>query len=378
MPPRLHPAWATALVIGFLAALATPGAVMLARLDAELPPAENRELAPLPAWPASGAALRAFPAAASQYFEDHFGLRARLVRWQAELRLRALRVSASPDVILGRHGWLFYAGDGASEDIASEVPFTHDELEVWRATLQHTYDWLRARGIAYVFVLAPDKHEVYGEELPASLHRVGPETRTDSLMRYLRAHSTVPVLDLRPALQAAKADERLYHRTDTHWNDRGAYVAYAAIVRALGVTGEPAPRASFDATAETVPGLDLARMLGVTGALSEEDLPLRPRTPRRARIVEPSRPDSRLMDARLVTEQMDGARPRAVVFRDSFGSALIPFLSEHFSRAVYLWQYNMDPEVVRAEHADVVIQEWVGRRLSTLPPYDPFANHPQQ
>ena len=78
------------------------------------------------------------------------------------------------------------------------------------------------------------------------------------------------------------------------------------------------------------------------------------------------------MDARIVTEQPDTALPRAVVFRDSFGSALVPFLSEHFSRAVYLWQYNVDPEIVRGERASVVIQEWVGRRLSTELPYDPF------
>ena len=65
-----------------------------------------------------------------------------------------------------------------------------------------------------------------------------------------------------------------------------------------------------------------------------------------------------------------------MVFRDSFGSALIPFLSEHFSRALYLWQYNFDPDVVQAEDPDVVVQEWVGRRLSTMPPYDPFAAGP--
>ncbi|HEV8393753.1 MAG TPA: hypothetical protein VGQ37_05740 [Vicinamibacterales bacterium] len=374
MSPRLHPAWTTAIVIAFVAAIVTPGAVMLARLDPEPAQAENRELAPAPAPPLSAASAWAFPAAASRYFEDHFGLRARLVRWQAELRLGLLRVSASPDVIIGRDGWLFYAGDGASEDIASAVPFTHAELEAWRATLQHTHDWLRARHIAYVFVVAPDKHQIYPEELPPSVHRVGAETRTDSLVRYLRAHSTVPVLDLRPALLAAKAAERVYHRTDTHWNDRGAYVAYAAIVRALGVAGEPEPRASFDTPSVRVPGLDLARMVGVTRALGEEDLPLTPRRPRRARIVEPARPDARLMDARLVTEQSDPSRPRAVVFRDSFGSALIPFLSEHFARAVYLWQYNLDPDVVLAEHPDVVIQEWVGRRFSTMPPYDPFAH----
>src|SRR6185503_14961069 len=108
--PRLHPAWSTALVVAFLGALVTPGAVMLAHLDRETPSAENRELAPPPSRPDSWPALRAFPGAASRYFEDHFGLRARLVRWQAALRLRLLHASASPDVILGRGGWLFYAG----------------------------------------------------------------------------------------------------------------------------------------------------------------------------------------------------------------------------------------------------------------------------
>jgi hypothetical protein len=75
-----------------------------------------------------------------------------------------------------------------------------------------------------------------------------------------------------------------------------------------------------------------------------------------------------------VTEQDDTRLPRAVVFRDSFGSALVPFLAEHFSRALFLWQYNVDPDVVLAERPAVVIQEWVGRRLSTLLPYDPFAD----
>jgi hypothetical protein len=374
--PRLHPAWSAALVAAFVAALVTPGAVMLLATDRTAAPVENRELAPAPELPQGWADLRAFPGAASRYFEDHFGLRARLVRWQAALRLRLLHVSASPDVMIGRDGWLFYAGDGGSEDIASATPFTADELEAWRSTLQHTYDWLRARGIAYVFVLAPDKHAIYSEEMPPAVRRVGVETRTDALVRYLREHSTVPVLDLRAVLLDAKARERVYHRTDTHWNDRGAYVGYTAIVEALGVIGPPAPRASFDAPSVVVPGLDLAGMIGVTDAIAEDDLSLRPRQPRRARIVEPAHPDSRLMDARVVTEQPDRARPRAVVFRDSFGSALIPFLSEHFSRALYLWQYNFDPDVVQAEDPDVVVQEWVGRRLSTMPPYDPFATGP--
>ena len=55
--------------------------------------------------------------------------------------------------------------------------------------------------------------------------------------------------------------------------------------------------------------------------------------------------------------------PRAVIFRDSFASRLVPFLSEHFSRAVYLWQNDFDASVVAEEHPDVVIEEIVGRHL---------------
>jgi hypothetical protein len=60
--------------------------------------------------------------------------------------------------------------------------------------------------------------------------------------------------------------------------------------------------------------------------------------------------------------------PRAVIFRDSFFSSVVPFTSEHFSRAVYLWQNDFDAEVVQHEHPDVVIQEIVGRHLYNFIP----------
>ena len=117
-------------------------------------------------------------------------------------------------------------------------------------------------------------------------------------------------------------------------------------------------------------GLDLAGMLGLTEVLDEEDLVLVRRYPAIARIVEPLHPNNRLMHARIVTEAPNHG-PRAVVFMDSFGAGLVPFLSEDFSRVVYLWQSNVDPEVVLHERPDVVIHEWVGRRLSTRLPYNP-------
>jgi len=60
-------------------------------------------------------------------------------------------------------------------------------------------------------------------------------------------------------------------------------------------------------------------------------------------------------------EHSDAGLQRAVMFRDSFVSWLIPFLSEHFSRIVYSWENSFDHELVGRKHPDVVIHEMVER-----------------
>jgi hypothetical protein len=343
----------------------------IAHIDRPTSRDENRELAKFPTLEPTLASLRAFPDGFTQYFEDNFSFRARLVKWQAAFRLRDLHVSPSPTVITGRDGFLFYADDGAVEDFSDSQPFSHAELESWRQTIEHTRDWLAARGIRYVFVIAPDKHVIYPDLMPATVHRLGSDSRIDQLVRYMAAHSNVQVLDLRTPLRDARSLGRLYHRTDTHWNDLGAWVGYQQIVNALDVKGlTPRPLGAFDERDVVTAGMDLAGMIGLKDVLTEDDLQLVPRQPRAAHVIEPKNAESNLMYDRVVTEQANKHLPRAVIFRDSFMSAMIPFLSEHFSRAVYLWQNNFDPATIEQEKPDVVIQEWVGRHLTNQWPYD--------
>jgi hypothetical protein len=86
-------------------------------------------------------------------------------------------------------------------------------------------------------------------------------------------------------------------------------------------------------------------------------------------MTEPVTPDPYGEDGRIVAEQPDSSLPRLVVFRDSFASRLIPYLSEHFSRSVYLWQNDFEPEVIQQEHPHIVIQEIVARHLVTTVAY---------
>ena len=91
-------------------------------------------------------------------------------------------------------------------------------------------------------------------------------------------------------------------------------------------------------------------------------------------MTEPAWFDPGFNEGRLVTEIPNSSLPKLLMFRDSYANALIPFLSEHFRRAVYLWQYEIDPDLVAAEQPDIVIHEWAGRRLMNHGTYNAVAD----
>ncbi|HEY7789412.1 MAG TPA: hypothetical protein VIC33_02755 [Vicinamibacterales bacterium] len=360
----------------FIIILILPLAASAVGLGAATDQSENHRTSSRPVFSGHWRDLAGLLGAWDSYFDDRFGLRATAIHAYNVAVFRWLHVSPSSTVLVGKDGWLFYADDGALQDFLSAQPFAPADLEQWRQTLQDTHDWLAARGITYVFVVAPDKHVIYPEYMPDGLHPLQARSRLDQLVSYLKQHTTVAIVDLRAPLLAAKTHERVFHRTDTHWNDLGAFVGYQSIMTALSQRGpalKPWPASAFHERVTATPGLDLARMLGLTGDTTEERLDLVPNIPRRARIIEPANPDPDYEEGRLVTAIVGSDLPRAVIFRDSFTSALIPFLSEHFSRAVYLWQNDFDPDVVEQEHPQIVIQELVGRRLTTYLPYDAVA-----
>jgi hypothetical protein len=367
-----------ALVAFFLAVIASPLAANFAGFDGANPLVENREMAPFPRVDGTWASLAALPGGLTAWFEDHFGFRSTLVRWDSEARYFGLGVSPAASVVKGHDGWLFYADDGGMDDYVRDKTLGTDDVAAWRESILRSRDWLRREGIAFVFTVAPDKHVLYPEELPATIEPVGDTYRMDQLFAALDG-TGVRTADVRPALQEAKPLERLYEKTDSHWNEWGAFVAYRRLVAAIRAEVPAVPPAwaweDFEPLAQDAPAMDLAGMIGLKDVLRETRLRLIPRRRRQALTVEPQGEEPSAGVGRIVTEIPGSTLPRAVVFRDSFCSRLAPFLSEHFSRVVYLWQNNFDVEVVRQERPAVVIQEIVGRHLVYVSPY---SNAPAQ
>jgi hypothetical protein len=333
---------------------------------------EKRFLAPLPEITGDSASWARLPGDLEAWHDDHLGMRDAMIRTWAFLTIRLFGVSPTDKLVVGRQGWLFYGDRDAIRQYRGVAPLGDRALARWTRVLEERRDWLAARGIAFLLVLVPDKHIVYGEYMPDSLPRSEGARALEQLAGHLRLHSTVPVLDLRAAIEAAKAEARIYHRTDSHWNDLGAYAAYRAILRKLGETVPALAAAEPVAVGRNerdAPGMGLASIVGLQSILREQVLEA-PALRARSRI----KPEHRSGYERRVERLLpiahgvdDPALPRAVMFRDSFANALIPYLSENFSRILYVWNRDVDPRVGTIEQPDVVIQEVVGRFLVRPP-----------
>ncbi len=346
-PNRAAASWnSTALIAIFLASIALPLCGLIVGLDSSFTFIENRSLAPRPAIALNRDSLAEFPTRFEDYFNDHFGFRPRLIHWLNIIKVSGLGVSPSAKVILGKDGWLYH-GESYLDYYRGIAPFNQARLEKWRVLLEARQEWLAARGIPYLIVFVPIKSTVYPEHMPDVYNRLPNPSRLDQLIAHLQAHSRLNILDLREPLRAAKSQGPLYYRTDTHWNNRGAYIGYAKIMERLASwfpSLEPTPRTKFRDETISEPGRNLAAMLAMPFVYRDVYSDLCRTGPKHAQ-QKPETPEDTSSPRRLpisgsdvVYERRDGSRPRVVMFRDSFTTWLIPLLSEHFERIVYSWQ----------------------------------------
>ena len=374
LPQRTRPAgFSLAIVVLFVAMLLVPLAGAFLRPDSGIASFEKRRAEGWPELRLTRPGLKAFPAEFERYFNDHFGSRGTLIALDHWAKAVVFGISPVPEVMIGTDGWLYFLGeDGKALErwYRGSEAFAEAEIVGLRTELLRRRDYLAHHGIPYVVVVIPEKYSVYPEFLPQWVQRLTPQTRLDRIAEDLSLYPRLRFIDLRGALRAAKASERVYYQTDSHWNYLGATVGYRALMTELlrvlpAMTMAPPQRPPYVRGADYYSG-DLAQMLGLPKRFREDDIaPL-------AKIL--ASPDSRC--ARRETEgETPGfeiyvyrcnPRPRysALVYRDSMAIPLIPMLSENFRRVTYVSSRQLDPALVERERPDVVIEQLVERSLT--------------
>lgn len=251
---------------------------------------------------------------------DHFGFRSAFIHANAWLNYRLLGASANEQVVAGKGGWLFFSP--TVPDYTGEGRLTEAELTAIADNLRAFSEAYARRGARVYLAIIPNKSTLYPEYMPGRY----PMRRDAGNIPLLReACQALPLtwIDLVAPLREAAAGERLiYYKTDTHWNALGAAIAAREILSETGAT------ARGYAVGADVPFRDgdLARLMGLSG-LIEESVPS---------VV----PDAPLPDANYAGRSFTlsgNGEGRLTVFRDSFGTAVGPWLTDAFGQCEMIW-----------------------------------------
>jgi hypothetical protein len=355
----------------FLSAVLAPTIDQMLRPDsARDPRRENRKMRPRPERPRTLAALNAFPLAYEGHYADSFGLRDVLLRWNSYDKVRVFHTSPTPSIVLADHGWVDYAAEDSMEILRGLEPMTIDELYAWQDYLERCRAFCARNEAHYLFLVCPNKETIYPEHVPARYERLG-STRFEQLMAFLPAELKACIVDVRADFLAAKThdvppDDYLYNVSGTHWNGRGTWTAYQAVVRAMRPFRpeiQALPEGSATFTPDPFP----------SGDSWGEHLYARELFPQPSRQITLDRP--------LLQETLEGtlggtprwhARnsglpgPRVLVFHDSFGPPLGYMLAESCSDLTLAATW-FDPQQIQIEQPEVVLEVRVERRLRVQP-----------
>jgi hypothetical protein len=327
---------------------------------------ENRRAASCPHLRGSYVSLNAFPKGFESYLNDRLFLRKQLVMWRNLLKLRVFSLSGDPRVLVGKNDFYFYAYPATINLGQPEHPFAPEQLIAWKELLEKRTAWCRERGIDYVFVLAPVKSSIYASFLPNEFAQHPLPARVDQLIEFLqKTNSPVKLLDLRKALTSLKDDRPLYLKTDTHWNQLGAYYGYRAVMDYLRLShhslGQPMPLSEFAISPHVFSTGDLVLFQGLFGVLDEINLQMERRMPSKAKRFNYNANDTRQP---FYFQQKDTKLPSAVMFRDSFATIWADlFLPNHFSKISFYWQPEFSESIVSRERPNIVVQEQLESRL---------------
>lgn len=333
---------------------------------------EKRRLADRPIF--SFDSVKTFPRKYEQFYNDNFPFRKYLIQINSLFSAKTYGISAIPDVLIGKNGWLYYVSKtqgNSLEDYKGMIRVDKRSLELIREKLEKRTIALKQKGIKFVVVVAPDKQTIYPEHLPDNAQRKRRyPTRLDQIIEYLKTNSSVQILDVRNALLEEKktATLPLYKKTDSHWNYLGGFIAYQEIMKSISIT----PKAKNDFEWENLNSGrgDLANMLALDEQITEENtIGVKNLFQSDFSTYNEKRGYGLKNEIEIsctINKNKDTDGKKLLVFHDSFGEGMFKFLCIHFTETVFINTNLFSSSIIEKEKPDIVIFEVVERYAPSL------------
>lgn len=134
--------------------------------------------------------------------------------------------------VFGRYNWLFYRGNSTLSYYRGMNILPEEEMAAYMAVLQQLQDVCDQKGIRLLFMVIPNKEEVYAEYMP-TYQIIDTRKREERLAAYIAENSAIDFLYPLEELKAGKVCYDTYYQYDSHWNNAGGFLGAQALYQAL-------------------------------------------------------------------------------------------------------------------------------------------------
>ncbi|MDL2236890.1 hypothetical protein LJC56_03540 [Christensenellaceae bacterium OttesenSCG-928-K19] len=314
-------------------------------------------------------------AAVEDVFNDNIPFRGSLIKTNTNLNLSLFHTLGSNQVVLGKDGWYFYNNETDNSPLkqfALGSSLSEDQLQTVTEQLTKMKDLAKENGAEFIFLIAPNKPEVYPEYVPDAYRKTSTERIYYQLGAYLSENTEITVLLMQDELDKLSPKYTSYFKTDTHWNNLAAFIATQNLATATGLQENHIELDELEITLTHDSGKDLLNLAGIGDANIDDN-----------QYTIEGFMDEVTTEEWLVNEI--GTRQKVktnspndkklLMYRDSFAEAMIPYTSKYFSESYYISGYPRDrddksmSQWLAEENPDIVVFEIVERSLADLPEF---------
>lgn len=281
-----------------------------------------------------------------KYFEDNLGFREYFIRLSNFIDVNIFNKSPNPNVVIGKNDYL-YSGEELVDYNRDNI-LSDEDINIIATKLITLQNDLKARGMDFIFTVAPNKSTIYPEYMPSDSLNPNIQSNLEKLEKAIGKNS-INYIDYKNLMLENKDTYDLYYKRDTHWNTIAATLAANELIEKIdsyNAVGE-FNISPINIKEEFRQG-DLDDLLGLKTPLLEKTCE-----------TDISVPKNKI--------------PKTLAYNDSFYNEVLPMLDGFFVQRMDIHNFNAPlhsnfPQF--SQNAEIVVFEVVERYIYKLIDYN--------
>lgn len=298
--------------------------------------AENRQLQQFPELSPT------FTIEFEKYWQDQFPFRNEMITLYNQANQSLFKYSGNNQVVYGKDDMLFFSE--TLSEYQQNKPFTQHELLRLQNNFNLVNRLLSDKGISLYLMPVPNKNEIYSEKMPNQIRPVSTQNNYDELMKL---DFDFEVINLKETFLSQ--DKQIYHNWDSHYNNLGAAITSDLITQTIANKSKNYQELPY--IIEKSFSGDLTTMLYPSAQVLDDNMNYN--LEQNYIYVRPLQSVDDLTIQTLNNNETDDL----YMIRDSFGRALIPFISNAFNKVQYsrISPYYYQ-EAINLEYTNVLVE----------------------